>query len=110
MNSIPAYIGLVFTVATLYCLYALYRAARRSRVVLWLSFAWIITQGVISASGFYLDSESLPPRFIFLPLPPLLFIVALFISKKGRGFIDGLDQRWLTLLHIVRILVVLVLL
>ena len=38
-----------------------------------------------------------------LLFPPLLLIAILFITKSGRRFIDSLDVKTLTLLHIVRI-------
>jgi len=40
----------------------------------------------------------------------LLFIVLLFLTRRGRSFVDGLNLRVLTLLHTVRIIVELVLL
>jgi hypothetical protein len=44
-----------------------------------------------------------------LVLPPLLGIAGLFMSPKGRKFIDGLDLKSLTILHTIRIPVELVL-
>ena len=35
-------------------------------------------------------------------LPPLLLIVILFATAKGRAFVDSLDPKWLTYLHTVR--------
>jgi hypothetical protein len=110
MNTVPAYVSVIFILATIYAGYCLFRASSRSRVVLYISLVWIVLQGIVSRSGFYLGTSTLPPRFILLPLPPLLLIVTLFVTKRGRMFLDGLDQGWLTLLHIVRIPVELVLL
>lgn len=53
--------------------------------------------------GFYTVSNTVPPRFLFLIIPPLLTITLLFITKRGRAFIDSLSPSMLTLLHIVRI-------
>jgi hypothetical protein len=44
-----------------------------------------------------------PPRIALMVVPPLFLIALLFVSVKGRRFIDGLDIKFLTLLHIVRI-------
>jgi hypothetical protein len=35
--------------------------------------------------------------------PALLLIVLFFVTKRGRGFIDRMDLRALTLLHVVRV-------
>jgi hypothetical protein len=75
-----------------------------------VSLAWIVLQGLITATGFYLETNTLPPRFMLLPFPPLVLIITLFSTKRGRAFLDTLDQKWLTLLHVVRIPVELVLL
>ncbi|MEO8763856.1 MAG: hypothetical protein ABI416_06200 [Ginsengibacter sp.] len=50
-----------------------------------------------------------PPRFLLLVLPPLLFIVALFVTPGGRRFLDNLNAKTLTILHTIRIPVELVL-
>ncbi|MEP6948049.1 MAG: hypothetical protein ABI863_02185 [Ginsengibacter sp.] len=70
---------------------------------------WLIVQTVIGLSGFYTITDTLPPRFLILILPPLLFIIALFVTSKGRKYIDSLDATSLTILHIIRIPVELVL-
>ncbi|MFB1003516.1 MAG: hypothetical protein QMC70_05190, partial [Bacteroidia bacterium] len=54
-------------------------------------------------SGFYLDTVSLPPHFLVLFPPVFILMIIVFNSKKGKQFIDSLDLKTLTLLHIVRI-------
>jgi len=73
-------------------------------------FVWLLAQGIIAASGFYTDTDSMPPRMIAMLLPPLVCIIVLFASSRGRRFIDQLDMAWLNVLHIVRIPVELALL
>lgn len=43
------------------------------------------------------------PRFQLLLLPPLFIILFLFNTKNGRVFIDNLDLKTLTIIHIVRL-------
>ena len=71
---------------------------------------WLVVQGIIAATGFYTNNTGLPPRMIAMLLPPLLCILVLFASRKGRMFIDQLDMIWLNSIHIVRIPVELTLL
>ena len=66
-------------------------------------------QAIISSTGFYANFDSIPPRFMLLILPPLILILILFFTKKGRHFIDSLDIKTLTLLHVIRIPVEIVL-
>lgn len=110
MNTLPLYISLVFGITLLASIFLFYKAAHSSKIVLTILISWIIIQSTVSITGFYASENTLPPRFAFLLMPPLLLILLLFISKKGKLFIDGLDLKWLTLLHIIRIPVELVLL
>jgi hypothetical protein len=70
---------------------------------------WLTLEGIVGYSGFYTVTNTLPPRFIFLILIPVLLIIATFFTEPGKQFIDSLDVKWLTLLHVVRIPVELVL-
>jgi hypothetical protein len=102
MENLPIYIPVTFTLVTLLTVLLLYKASQ-SKSLLVIIFCWILLQSIISLSGFYLNSSGTPPRFILLPALPAIGIIILFITKKGRVFIDGFDTKYLTLLHIVRI-------
>src|SRR4030095_5783785 len=64
---------------------------------------------VLASGGFYLDTNSRPPRmFLFGLLPALALITAYFIFARA-SFIEKLPLAHLTLLHPIRIPVELVL-
>ena len=109
MDNIPLYIPVAFILTTLLTVYIFYRATRKSRIALAIILIWLALQAAIALTGFYTNTQTLPPKFMFLPLPPVLLIVILFVTKKGRAFIDSLDIKTLTLLHTIRIPVELVL-
>jgi hypothetical protein len=77
--------------------------------VIFLLVLWLVLQGLISLTGFYTVSNTIPPRFILLVLPPLVVIATLFFTLKGKVFIDSLDIKTLTLLHTIRIAVEIIL-
>ncbi|MBL7901498.1 MAG: hypothetical protein JNK73_05835 [Bacteroidia bacterium] len=110
MDSLPKYIPLVFAFTALLSVWFVYNAANKSKTTLILLFLWLGFQAGVSLSGFYTVTDTLPPRFILMVAPPLLFILFLFITKKGRTFLDTLDTKTLTLLHVVRVPVEFVLL
>jgi hypothetical protein len=97
------YIDPVFVGAAFLTLFLLYKATRSSKTFIVITLAWLVVQAVVGLSGFYTVTTGGPPRFALLLLPPLVFILMLFVVKRGRLFLDGLDVRVLTLLHIVRI-------
>jgi hypothetical protein len=103
MEHLHFYVYLIFLAAVLFTVIVFYAAAHQSKIVLIVLSLWLAMQGVISYTGFYTVTNSMPPRAILLLVPPLLLIIFIFAKKKGRIFIDSLDIKLLTLLHIVRI-------
>jgi hypothetical protein len=99
----------VFVLTTLLTVWLFYKASNNSRRVAVILFGWLLIQGIISLTGFYTITDTVPPRFVLLIVPPLLLIAGLFALVKGRQFLDNLDLKYLTALHIVRIPVEIVL-
>lgn len=109
MDNLPAYISLVFALTTFVTIWLFYMATKNSTTTLVIIMLWLIVQTVIGLSDFYTVTNTMPPRFLLLVLPPLLFIIGLFVTGKGRKYLDSLDTKSLTILHIIRIPVELVL-
>ena len=103
MATLPLYISLVFGLTVLATLYLFYRASNRSATFLALAGGWIVIQSAISLSGFYTIANTTPPRFSLLLLPPLIMTVTLFSTARGQQFINNLHLKTLTLLHLIRV-------
>lgn len=101
--GLPLYISVLFVVVTLITVYLFYRAAHLSDITFILLASWLMLQAVLSLKGFYAITDTFPPRFALLAAPAMIFIIILFITKKGRLYIDGLDVQQLTWLHAVRV-------
>ncbi len=108
MENLPFYVSLVFGLTILLTVFLFYKATRWSAGFLIIIYLWILMQSALSLSGFY-KIVSTPPRFPFIIFPPLIIIIALLTAKRGRHFTDSLDLKALTIFHIVRIPVELVL-
>lgn len=109
MENIPFYVAVVFILTTFLTLFFLYRGTNLSKTFLLIVLAWLVIQGLLGLSGFFLITDTAPPRFPLLLAPPLLGILLLFATSKGRRLINQFDTKWLTWLHIVRVPVELVL-
>lgn len=109
MDTLPLYISLVFGATTLLTVFLFFRAANMSKTTLYILLGWLAVQTPITLTGFYTATDSLPPRFLLAILPPLIMILALFSTTKGRQYLDSLHQQRLTLLHTVRVPVEIVL-
>ncbi len=110
MSIIPQWLNWAFIVITFACLLLFLQAIKRnpkiahySRLAAGIIFFWMILQMLITLKGFYLDFEGQPPNFVLAIAPSIAFITILFVTKRGRNFIEALDLKSLTLLHIIRI-------
>ena len=97
MENLSTYVSIVFVLTTLLTVGLFYKATSNSKVTLLILLTWLALQTFI------------PPRFLLLVLPPILFIIGLFATSKGKKFIDSLDIKTLTILQTVRIPVEIVL-
>lgn len=109
MLPLPLFIPIIFIATTFATVFFIYKASYNSKAVLVVSVVWLLLQCIISLNGFYQNTAVIPPRFLFLAGPALILIIILFITGKGRLFIDSLDIKTLTWLHVVRIPVEIVL-
>ena len=103
MENLPAFISIVFGLTTLLTVGLFYKATNNSKLTLVILLIWLAIQAVIGLSGFYTVTETIPPRFLLLVVPPILLIIGLFTTSSGRQYIDSLDIKTLTILHTIRI-------
>lgn len=84
---------------------------KRTGTVALILLIWIGLQSGLTLVNLYnSDPTAVPPKIaVFGVLPALVAILMLFLTKKGRTFIDGLPVQQLTYLHVVRVPVELVL-
>jgi hypothetical protein len=109
MENLPLYISLLFALTTAFTVFFFYKATHFSRLSLLLVIVWLAVVALVSINGFFTVTNTFPPRFALLVAPPLLLLTAIFITTRGRQFLNQLDLKTLTLLHVVRIPVELVL-
>lgn len=103
MEQVTAFTVIGFSITTLLSIVLFSIASRKPLEVFFVICLWATIQILIASSGFYLVTDTIPPRFVLLIGPPLLFILLLFLTQKGKDFIDTFDIRALTLMHIVRL-------
>lgn len=84
---------------------------RRATFIILGILIWMSIQSILAWKAVYSDhKDALPPMIArFGIFPALLLIFSLFLTKKGRRFMDDLPLKEITFLNIVRIPVELVL-
>jgi hypothetical protein len=109
MDTLPVYIYAVFTATLLLTITIFFIAINKSRVFILFLLAWLLIQTIAGISGFYTARNGFPPRFLLLILPPLVLIIVLFTTRREKLFINAANLPMLTIIHIIRIPVELVL-
>ena len=109
LELLPIHISVLFGLITFLAIALFYKASNNSKATIVILLIWLALQAIIGLSGFYTITDTFPPRFLFLILPPFLFIIILFFSYRGRQYIDSLDLKKLMILHIIRVPVEIVL-
>ena len=106
--GLPVYFSLLFGITVLLTLFLLLYASRSSKLFI-LAVVWLGIQTGLGITEFYVDPDFLPPKLVLGIIPTILFILLLFALPMGRRFMDCFQVRDLTLIHIVRIPVEIVL-
>ena len=120
IDNLPTYISLAFALTTVATLLLFIWTIRNSNSELTRKKAtsifigltiWLTIQAVLTLKNIYNSyTNSFPPKIMLLGILPLILtIVLLFLTSKGREFIDSLPLKNLTYLNIVRIPVEIVL-
>ncbi|MES2646445.1 MAG: hypothetical protein V4717_06185 [Bacteroidota bacterium] len=109
MEDLPLFIPVVFITTTVCSIFFLFIAANFSRVTLLVVVALLLVQAFLGLRGFYLVTNSNPPRLLFLLIPPVLLIVLLFATAAGKRFVRSMNLPALTILHVIRVPVELIL-
>jgi hypothetical protein len=116
IENLPTYVSITFILTTFLTvgifLYAVKRGAFTSAATKVLSFLlpfWLIFQATLGVGGFYLYTDSVPPRLMLLALFPALALIILLFIFARKNFIEQLPLRTLTYLHVIRVPVEIVL-
>jgi len=103
LTGLPAYITITFLLIVILTGLLFINSTRNKKTASIIIIVWLTVTGILAYNIFFTDTSGMPPRFTFAIAPPLILIIALLVSKKGQSFTDKLDLRKLTLLHIIRI-------
>ncbi len=110
MEQLPAHVSNVFLITTFLTvgifLYAVRSTGFNSKPAKFLIFLvpfWLIFQAVVSISGFFQNTEAVPPRIFLFGAGPALLLIAIYFSFARGNFIGALPLRILTIIHVIRI-------
>lgn len=94
-----------FLITTLLFLLFFYITTGRNKRVLFVSFSWLIFIGVLALTGFFQNTNTVPPRFLVVLIGNIIFILLIFKLIKPQKF----NFNYVLLIHTLRIPVEIVL-
>ncbi|MBA3786203.1 MAG: hypothetical protein H0X15_11835 [Acidobacteria bacterium] len=116
IEGLPGYISATFIFTTFlvvgFFLYAIRQTVFHTlpaKIITFLLAFWLIFQTILAFSGFYLKTDTMPPRLIIAGVFPAFLLIILYFIFARESFIEKLPLRILTLLHVIRIPVEIVL-
>ncbi len=116
IENLPWYISITFILTTFitvgFFLFAIKQTVFETTSAKILSFLlafWLIFQAILSIGGFYLVTDAVPPRLLLTGVFPAFLTIILYLSFARKTFVEKLPLKTLTLLHIIRIPVEIVL-
>ena len=116
IEHLPQYISTVFIATTFVTVLIFIAAIKQAKLntipaklfTFLLSF-WLILQVFIGFSGFYQETAALPPRILLFGIVPAFLLITAYFVFARRSFIEKISLKALTILHIIRIPVEIVL-
>lgn len=116
IENLPWYISVTFILTVFLTVGFFLFAVRQTvfetapaKIFSFLLAFWLIFQAVLSLGGFYLKTDAVPPRLLLFGVLPAFLTIIIFFIFARRSFIEKLSLKILTLLHIIRIPVEIVL-
>jgi hypothetical protein len=88
-----------FLITTLLFLLFFYLATGRDKRVLFVSIFWLMLISSISLTGFFINTNTIPPRFLIVLIGNIVFIAFLYTRLKAVA----LDYRYAMLVHALRV-------
>ena len=109
LTNLPDSLIMIFLVTVILTFLLLVNAVKNKATVAIVSVIWLAVTGILSFTGVFQETSTTPPRLMLVVVPPILFIIILLTTKNGKRFTDSIDLKKLTLVHIVRVPVEIVL-
>ncbi len=117
IENLPGYVSITFILTTFLTVGFLFYAFRQTvsdtiaaKILFALVPLWLVIQAVLALNGFYLSVDGFPPRLPFFAVIPALVLITLLFIFARKDFISRLPLKMLTLIHVIRIPVEIILL
>ncbi len=103
INNLPQSLSVLFILIVIATIVWFYIASKSKTFIL-IAVGWAIIQSIIGYQGIYQSTSNMPPRIMLFGIfPALVLILLVFVTSKGKAFINNVNLKPLTYLHSIRI-------
>lgn len=110
IEELPNWIEILFVLTCVITLVLFHYANGKPWLLTIAIVVWSIIQSVLAYSGFYLETDKIPPRFALVLIPLTLFLILGLTPKALSWMHKTRNTKISTLLHTIRVPVEIVLL
>lgn len=101
--NFPDHITFTFLAAVAFAYLVFMLACNKNAAFRFGALAWMTLVAVPALYGFFMVTDTLPPRTPLLIAPTFVMMLITFNSQRGRAFIDALNPKALVWLSLVRV-------
>lgn len=103
IENLPIWIEVLFIISCLFTILFFYYSNKKPKTLLGLILFWSFLQSILAYEGFYQITDTIPPRFGLVLIPPTLFIIYGCLPKQRKWVVENRNVELSTFLHSVRI-------
>ena len=104
MEIVPTFVDVLFLFLVAMVLIQFYRATK-SKLLIGTVLLIVLAQSILSINGFFMKSDTLPPRTLLIFLPGIVAIITAFSTKRGKEETKKIDLEQYTYLFSFRFFV-----
>jgi hypothetical protein len=101
--DLPFYAYATFFVALIFVLIMFYYASHKNWKIVAVFVLWGVLHCTLGISGFYENTETIPPRLMLVVFPMMPIVLTSIFSAKMKHWLSTLKLKHLMYVHMVRI-------
>jgi hypothetical protein len=102
MDSSTYCTSAIFGLITLLVVFTFHQAIKGTGFFACIAAIWIAVQSGASLAGYFKVTDTMFPRLLLVVVPPALLMAWLFLARPGKALMDRMNVDLLTMLHVVR--------
>lgn len=102
MDSSTLCASVIFGLITFLVVFTFHQALKSSGTFAAMAVIWIVMQSGVALAGYFKNTDTIFPRLLLLVVPPAILLAWLFFARPGKVLMDRMDIHLLTMIHVVR--------